>query len=75
MESFLYADHQATVFADQLIDVAANPSSHSVMNAIIRRGIDGGIQYGAGKTSELAANILDVLKAVGGEVTPKKKPS
>ena len=64
VDTFRYADHQASDFTTDLIEIAADESRQPLMNAIIHRGIDGHRQWQAGNPDGLRANLTDVLERV-----------
>ncbi len=66
MDSFHYADHQASEFSASLIAIASDRSRNPTMNAIIHRGIDGHRQWEQKKLGELKANLVGVLKVLAG---------
>jgi hypothetical protein len=63
---FRYSPEQSAAFAAELISAASDRSVQPTTNAIIHRGIDGHAQIESGSTAALRANVVGVLKAVGG---------
>jgi hypothetical protein len=61
---FNYSSEQAGEFSGFLVEVASDRSVHSTIHAIIHRGITGHSQWEQKKSSELKANIDEILKEV-----------
>lgn len=64
IDVFNYSADQAGTFSSLLIDAASDKSVQSVINAVIRRGIKGHYQWEQKQSSQLKANIEEILKEV-----------
>ena len=64
MDVFKYSDHQATAFAEGLIE-SSRGRGNPTINAVIHRGIDGHWQWKEGLTSDLKRNLEDIFRVVG----------
>ena len=65
MDVFKYADHQATAFAQDLIDATSNPDPNDTHKAIIHRGIDGHYQWQERQLDTLRENIDSIFRVLG----------
>jgi hypothetical protein len=63
MDVYHYSDHQAAVFAQELINSTGN-RGNSTTNAIVHRGIEGHALWQQGELAQLKANLEGVFKAV-----------
>jgi hypothetical protein len=64
LDVFKYSDHQATAFAEDLIE-SSSSRGNPTTNAVIHRGIDGHMQWEAGLTSDLKSNLEDIFRMIG----------
>ena len=61
---FNYSPEQAAEFSSLLIEAASDKTVHSVINAIIHRGIKGHYQWEQKQSSRLKENIEEIFKEV-----------
>ncbi|GLQ30009.1 Imm48 family immunity protein [Litoribrevibacter albus] len=63
-DAFNYSPEQAGEFSSLLIEAASDKSVHSVINAVIHRGIKGHYQWEQKQSSLLKENIEEIFKEV-----------